>query len=341
MLTAVALSSSVTSAAAAGAEAPGTDPAPDVDASHPLTRLQWERHRPDEWGGRVAGWVEASVMREELGRWNIGGCGQPNCRSSGPGFHPGTRVIVEASSISARRKNAQASRAILRLQSEFRSRGYWLYRNCFELNAHEPADRGGETWLRVQASPSGTVVQSRIISTTLSSHAMAECVRNVTRTIRVAAVDRRHSTFRLRIRVFPGDVPLPSASLTTSRGGQLNPIQLGTLVDPLRKAIEQCVANGIERDAALWGRLSLALQVSTDGRIETVREVESQFPDPAVIACCRSALLDLNVPRALPAGELRLALRVGELAQARPPEPAVSQGDATPDASLASPTPAE
>jgi len=63
----------------------------------------------------------------------------------------------------------------------------------------------------------------------------------------------------------------------------------------------------------LWGRISLRVQVRLDGRIGNVREDDSHFPDHAVVECCRTSMLDKTLASPPVAGELRLAVRVGEL----------------------------
>jgi len=252
------------------------------------------------------------VMDETLGRWNVGGCGAPTCKSNRPGFHPGTRVIVETHPIS-QRTNRRDAGLLLKLQADFRNRGYWLYRNCFESTARDTESAGGDIWLRLQVSR-GAVNQSQILSTTIRQRSIASCVRDSTRMMRVSPVEKRASIFVLRVRLFPGDVPLSPTRRQALGVEPLNPTPFGATIGPLRKAIEECALQGLQRDPALWGRISLRVQVRLDGRIGNVREDDSHFPDRAVVECCRTSMLDKSLASPPIGGEMRLAVRVGELA---------------------------
>jgi len=274
--------------------------------------FQWEQWNPSERAKpRVSGSIEASVMNETLGRWNVGGCGEPTCKSNRPGFHPSTRVIVETHPIS-QRANRRDAGLLPKLQADFRNRGYWLYRNCFESTARDTESAGGDIWLRLQVS-GGSVHQSRILSTTIHQRSIASCVRDSTRMMRVSYLDKRASIFVLRVRLFPGDVPLPPTARQATGVEQLNPIRFGTTIGPIRRAIEECALQGLQRDPALWGRISLRVQVRPNGRIGDVTEDDSHFPDRAVVECCRTAMFDKPLASPPVVGETRLAVRVGVL----------------------------
>ncbi len=285
-------------------------------------RLEWEA-RNGSGQLHESDAAQSCLMRETLGRWNLGGCGRPDCRSNRAGFHPGTRVTVEASTLHPRSPSHSMPPAVIRLQADFRKRGYWHYRNCFEMHARDAADRGGDTWLRVHLAPDGTVARARLVNTTLSSRRMTECVRSVTQGVRASRVEKHHSTIRLRVRLFPGDVPLPAPRRAAPGLTELDPDALGSSIDPIRRAMERCVLQATERDPLIWGRLSLAVVIGNEGRVQKLAEAETHFPDPEVIACCRATLADTSLLKSVP-GLLHLSLRVGEL----PPSSAGANGAA-------------
>jgi len=276
-------------------------------------RFQWEQWNPNETATPlVSGSIEASVMNEMLGRWNVGGCASPTCVSNRPGFHPGTRVIVETHPISQRTNRWEAG-LLLKLQADFRSRGYWLYRNCFESTARNTESAGGDIWLRLQVSR-GAVYQSQVVSTTIRQRSIVSCVKDSTRMMRVSPVEKRVSIFVLRVRLFPGDVPLSPTRRRAPGVEPLNPTRFDATIGPIRRSIEECALQGLQRDPALWGRISLRVQVRLDRRIGNVREDDSHFPDRAVVECCHTSLLNKTLASPPVVGELRLAVRVGELA---------------------------
>lgn len=309
---------------------PSSSGVPRIDAAGTvepaqLPKIRWEGAASNgELDAHSLGAVQFSLLRESLGRWNVGGCAHPYCRSSFAGFHPGTRVIVDTSPFSTR-TTAAVARALLRIQSEFRNRGYWPYRNCFENNSSERDFRGGDTMLRVQVAPSGAVTQTRTLATTHSSKSIAECVRNETRKLTVRSPNGKRAMFRLRIRLYPGDVPLPVVRTDAAHSATGSTALHDDAARPLRMAVERCISVAFQRDSSLWGRLSLALQLGDDGRVSEVREVESRFPDPNVLVCCRASLIGSTVPALVPGGELHIAARLGELPSpypntARPPQ---------------------
>jgi hypothetical protein len=275
-------------------------------------RIEWEPWNPDgAVTPLVTGSIEASLANETLGRWNVGGCGASTCASNRPGFHPGTRVIVETHPISPHSKQRDVG-LLPKLQADFRNRGYWLYRNCFEATARNSQSSGGDIWLRVQVSR-GAVTQSQILSATIRQRSIAYCVKVSTRTIRLSSLLKHAFAFNLRVRLFPGDVPLLPTRRPVTRVEQLNPTRFGATIDPIRRAVEECALQGLQRDPALWGRIALQVQVRLDGHVGDVREDDSHFPDRAVLECCRRSILDRTLGGPPVLGEVRLAIRLGEL----------------------------
>jgi hypothetical protein len=91
----------------------------------------------------------------------------------------------------------------------------------------------------------------------------------------------------------PGDAPLPEPNLADSSGastsgesGKFDETALTrALGDQLGGHIAACYERGLGRDPKLWGRLAILMDVDADGRVRSVAEHESRFPDPAVFSC--------------------------------------------------------
>ena len=276
-------------------------------------RLRWDDAEASIDMVRPKGSIQASLAGELLARWNLGGCGNESCKSNRPGFHPGTRVIVEMPALSGPFTSKSNKSTLERYLAEFRNRGYWAFRGCYETTARETRSRGGDTLVRVQVDARGFIVRTHVLAANVDQRSIADCVANATRSMRLSRVIRGRMTFVLRIRMFPGDAPLALSTSRLVERDVIDPKYFGTEVTTLRKAIEDCVTLGVRRDAKLWGRISMVMKVAQDGRIIDFKEADSHFPDRMVIECSRMAARNTVLPRPQTAGVLQMALRVGEL----------------------------
>ncbi|HMA91150.1 MAG TPA: hypothetical protein VKP30_00625, partial [Polyangiaceae bacterium] len=272
---------------------------------------------------RPAGAVAGSVYDEQLQTWNMGGRSDPNYRSSRDGYHPGTRVRVDAT-IRARSKAGLT--LANRIQASFRNRGYWPFRTCYEDGARERPNSGGKTWLRVSLRADGFVLGARVTRTDLSERRIATCLAKAARHVRIPNVGRRVDA-ELMVAVWPGDVPLlplPDAAVPAAPDGFNH-----TLVET-EPGVQACFRSARQRDPALWGRLALSFGVDDQGRAFDVREYQSQFGDPAAAACVATLLTSLGfppssreAPRIVAAWRLHPATEHGP----EPSEPAAPQND--------------
>jgi hypothetical protein len=259
------------------------------------------------------GGINASLVAEELARWNIGGNGSATYVSNRAGFHPGTRVIVDVAARGTVRTQSGKSGAIRHYLAEFRNLGYWPYRLCFESFASEVHSKGGDAWIQVQVNKHGRVVTSRLLKSSYDHPPIAQCISSATRSIRLSRNQTTGATLNLRVRVFPGDAPLAANRKLSEGKAAIEPSLLRAALSTVENAVGQCIQDGLGRDPKLWGRLAMLVQFNKQGRVVQSEEYDSHFPDVSVVKCINLAYRDLRLAPLTEQANVVVALRVGTL----------------------------
>lgn len=309
--------------------------APEESRQAPAASSVFEVEPPYAPGERPAlptGLIAKSAAEEALVIWNAGGSSAPEHPSNRPGFHPAVRVVVDA--IPLRRLPKKAKKETLltesRLVAQVRSLGYWPFRVCFEdVLRRNPENPGGETRVRVTVSSSGRISAVRLLRSELEDRTGGACLVNAARALKLSPAPVRRLDVDLLIRVWPGDLPVlgppATAKLTSSERGQV-----AVWTASRTPELKRCYEAGLRRDPLLWGRIELFVSVDADGRIQQVREGDTRFPDPEVIACLArelSAADPLAGPRPL---HFALALRCGAPKPEAQPLPTVPPAPPSP-----------
>lgn len=303
-----------------GVPAPSVAPSPPPEpAPEPVPDVSVEveaAYEPTDVP-RLKGKVAAAGADEELARWNLGGSSDPDYPSSRAGFHPGARVVVDVD-IQTRglperppvdrrtgrvRRNVPSEHGIL---AHARKWGYWDFRICFEGAVRKNPLDHGQTKLRMRIAPNGRVSRVQLVSSELKDEEAAKCLEQQVRDYKdFSPAPRRTINLVLSIKLWPGDAPLPAVSITDEDAvrnfREANP---GSIAEPVFRStvelalddVRRCYGKGLERDAALWGRILLEVQVPPQGGIAKVRQNGSQFPDRKVVRCVRRALRRLQFP---------------------------------------------
>lgn len=299
----------------------GVSPGQSASVSLPEPRpapgepgISWEPFAAPGARGRDAEGIDSSLATEALARWNVGGSGDVSYLSNRTGFHPGTRVIVEIEPSKEPRAQRELPAMTRRYLAAFRNFGYWPYRMCFETSARDAASAGGDAWIRVRTTGRGRVLSAKLIKSNLDQKPIAACICQATRSLDLHRPNLPSATFVLRVRVFPGDAPLPPA-VSANDSPWINLASHRGAFELIRESVEPCIREGLRRDAKLWGRFALRVQVDKDGRVVNASENGSHFPDRSAVACSTSAALRLRFPEMSQAGSLDVALRVGSLPQ--------------------------
>jgi len=322
-------------AAPAPTEAPAAAPPPaPAVVAHVEPELPYKTfQRP-----RSAGPVLAAGEDETLARWNLGGTGDPNFISNRPSYHPGARVVVDtelvAGQLPAKAGPGLSRRALL---AQSRSRGYWPLRLCYEDALRRDAKLSGETLVRISIGQSGSVTRAEVRKTSLDREA-ARCLSLAVENLRyepgpahgLVAVD-------LSVKFWRGDAPVPAIGPAPGKlfenPGRLDRASVAEVLTPVLAEVERCYARGLAHDPALWGRLGLRIDLSSDGGIASVHEDESRFPDREVSECVVSQVGSLKF--AAPAGgalSFVQAFRLGSPPAPSSPEPVAEPPVAEPPA---------
>ncbi len=286
------------------------------DAGAPLTRVEtivWELPNGLPVRESSVGGINASLAAEELARWNIGGNGDPTYVSNRIGYHPATRVIVDAEAGRTHRTRIEKNPLFRRYLAEIRNRGYWPYRICFESSAREGHSKGGDVWIQVRINKQGRVAAAKLLRASIDHKQIAQCILNETRSIRIVRTQPTGAILNLRIRVFPGDAPLPAPRKLPENNGVIEQGRLREALCSVETAIELCVRDGHTRDPRLWGRLATLLQFSKQGQVIRSEEYDSHFPDASVVKCADLAYRELRLAPLAEQTSVVVSLRIGAL----------------------------
>jgi hypothetical protein len=314
-----------TSAATESSTEAEPPPSPPIELSTETPYKLYERVIP-------AGEVYAAGLEEELARWNLGGSGDPAHPANRPGFHPGTRVIVDLPQPprrlperTPRDRRSGKPRPVLSQESllaQARKYGYWPFRLCFEEAASaDRAVKGGATLMRARVGANGRVLQTRVLKSELTDADVPPCLARRFERLRFTPAPARAFDATFEIEVYPGDAPLPrrqhpkqAPAAPRENPGKLLPEGILAALQTEESAIQRCFADALARDEKLWGRLELRLELSAGGTCTQITEHDSRFPDRAAVECVVDALHRVKFP-APAGGTLRFiqAWRVGHL----------------------------
>ena len=265
---------------------------------------------------RARGPVQASVEEEELGRWNVGGTGDPDFVSNRPTFHPGTRVVVQLEFTQSRRRAPGLERRYL---GHARKYGYWPFRLCFEDGLRQNPKLHGKTEFRVSVDQRGRARAVRLVATRLEDQAVTACLADRLRELVFAPPAR--VDLRMTVELWPGDAPIepapPSLDLGRDNPGKLDAEAVLAVVRAAEPELVRCYEEGLARDPGLWGRLELGFDQDQQGQLGRLGERQSHFPDRKAALCVVAALRNLDWPRP---SEGRLSWVLG-LRFGHPPQP--------------------
>lgn len=285
--------------------------APSKVPSKPVVVLKLEPVTPVGARLRSEGAVAAAVEDEALQTWNYGGRGDPGHISNRVSYHPGTRVVVDASPRwSPRVLRTKGGRIVAqRLLAGLRNRGYWPFRNCFEDMTRLNPDKGGKTHLSVTMSASGKVLGARLLKSTVKNKAVGQCIVRAMGSMRTDRPLGKKLDADVAVSTWPGDLPLlPLPARTTLPKART--LAIDAVLQEKLAGFEACFSEARRIDARLWGRLALAFVINRDGRAEAIEEVDPNFGSSAAVQCVASHLSSITLPAAVPAERLQIGFRL-------------------------------
>jgi hypothetical protein len=279
-------------------------PQASANDSKPPVRIE----RPYRLGARPipSGRVQASTHDTELGAWNLGGSSHPELASNRAGYHPATRVILDTQVLSGKKSLGPLSAGAILAQT--RSKGYWPFRLCFEEGLRQGNQKSTTTVLRFSIDTRGQVSYARKMKSDASSE-VTTCMRQAAYAPKYSPRPPRRVDVELTAQLSRGDVTLPGRDPETA--ARVDAAALLPALDRLEPRVSRCYAEGLARDAKLWGRIELLVARDESGRVTRTEELGSRFPDAGVMQCVQEVVSE----QVLDAGhgpDLVLAWRFGE-----------------------------
>lgn len=273
--------------------------------------IQWEIPAHSRARTQSAATISTGILDEELARWNVGGSSDSSHVSNRKNYHPGTRVIVDFDP-------SPATKLIVPLYlPDFRNRGYWAYRLCFETSLDQPPRKTIDAHLRVTIGHKGRVTSARIVQTNVREKLLNDCLLRATRSIAVRPASSRRVTIPLRVRISPGDAPLGAYGNIID--GREMEFSAAANAASVKQEVESCVRAAFYRDKRLWGRLEFKISVDGHGHPTAVAENGTHFPDTVAVECSVKAFFGTSFPALSHPAISRIALRLGLLpSSARP-----------------------
>jgi hypothetical protein len=260
--------------------------------------VPWARGRPE---GRVAG----ASYDQQLARWNVGGTGDPEFISSRPGFHPAPRVRVDIvvvagalqkkARVDAQSKKPDRVLSQTSLLARARKYGYWPFRLCFEEGLRKKATLGGKTRIRFRVNRAGRILHKRLVHTKLDDREVAQCLVEAASGIDLLPA-LRSIDVEASIELWRGDAPLPTLVEPPEKAPTLDHEALVPVVEASRASFEACYRAALGRDAHLWGRVELAVQLDASGIVVSATERDSHFPDKEAVTCVIETARALEFP---------------------------------------------
>jgi hypothetical protein len=129
-----------------------------------------------------------------------------------------------------------------------------------------------------------------------TGHCLVEAVKK----LHFVPAPHKRVDLDLKIGLFPGDAPLPSVHTLNGEENQpdtgFDPERSHAALEASRGNITRCYEQGLERMPGLWGRLELRVTLNETGKLVSLAEGESRFPDAAVRACVEDVVSKVLFP---------------------------------------------
>jgi hypothetical protein len=145
----------------------------------------------------------------------------------------------------------------------------------------------------------------------------ARCVLARARNLDFSPGFTRKLDVEISLKQWPGHAPVPPHAPDGTPPLRPSP-ELRAAFEGLSPRLSACYEEALERDAGLWGRVALRLQLDDGGSVQEATPVETLFPSAQMTECARRAVLGTRIPSA-DVNQLTFAFRVGQLPSPAPP----------------------
>lgn len=216
--------------------------------------------------------------------------------------HPHPRVVIEVTSARGGHTAKAVERAV--------RAGFWHgVVSCYRLDAARRPDLELDVKLVLEIRRDGSIKSARAASggKTAKSGQAPPCLAK-----KVAGIDiaqgRGGTTAHVRVRVWPGDDPLPPPDDQIVPGpGTLDLEAAREAITRAAPALAACHDKTRAYAPELWGRLAVRVHVDESGQIDEAFEVESELPDEHLRRCALAVVREVSLP-APSGGDLRVVV---------------------------------
>lgn len=287
-------------------------PAPEVEPEpEPSVRVAIEPPYSPLGHPRLGTEMATLERDEELFQWALGGSSAPQHPGNRPGYHPATRVVVDVRLLS--RAPVGSTKRVERIA---RSSGYWPLRACFEQAQRLSPRSERAARVRLSLGATGKLLGARLMEAP-AEREYGRCVLERLRKLDFTPGFSRKLDVEISVKQWPGHAPVPPRAPEDAPRLRASDALRASL-EALRPALGACYRARLERDRGLWGRLALRLELDGDASVRGAREVETRFPDPAMVECARQAVLGARLAPS-ESRELTLGLRFAQGVAGAPP----------------------
>lgn len=198
---------------------------------------------------------------------------------------------------------------MIRLRAEH----YWTARKCYDAQLREQPELAGRIVLRatqdrrgkiIKVSPQkGGVPDKRKHKKRMTGTTVGTCIASALRGATLPLARKGGATFSFSIDLYPGDAPLPELDTKPSPVRiDLQSIQQKFL--QMTPVLGACFEEASTRKPGLWGRLALRGELTQEGRLRSLQEIESTFPDTEAGKCVQKHLEQAEFPPPREGGSL-------------------------------------
>lgn len=190
--------------------------------------------------------------------------------------HPAPRVIVDV--LDARGMKKKDAEAAARAGSWSKIVG------CYRRKAWAEPDLSVDTKLRLGVR-GGTIRTARAMTAKKKKDVVASCLADALLGVAMPK-SKRGADVTIRVRVYPGDDPVPPPEDVVERGeGKIDLARVRTVVEAASTELRSCHDAALGYAPKLWGDIAVRFRVGEDGRVLEAFEVGGPFPEDRVTRC--------------------------------------------------------
>jgi hypothetical protein len=122
---------------------------------------------------------------------------------------------------------------------------------------------------------------------------VGQCIVKTIRSVRTDRPLDRRVEADVVVSTWPGDLPLLPLPVENSSSANRSP-ELDQTFEAHKEDVTSCFLSARRQDSKLWGRLAISFIVGEDGKLENLREADSNFGSTTAVSCVIRRLTELR-----------------------------------------------